>query len=78
MASKKTAAQRYLEGMEKMRNLTGSADVPEIPKVIWRKYYGWNGEVDRRTGRKVSKYMYLGFADGSRVRNVKGGTMQAI
>ena len=71
-----TQAERYLELMQAddLRDLMGC----DMPKPVWRRFYGTTGRVDRRTGERETLALYLGFADGSRVRNIKGGDMVAL
>ena len=45
---------------------------------VWKRYYGSAGEYCRRTGSRQSKAMYLGFADGSRIRVTRGGSVEVV
>ena len=50
----------------------------EVPTPVWKRYYGKGTETCRRTGQRDSKAMYLGFADGSRLRVYRGGEVTVL
>ena len=70
-----TQAQQYLDAMEEMDR---TRQPVQMPKPAWRRYYGANGKYELRVATPRTTVMILGFEDGSRVRNERGGEITAV
>ena len=55
---------------------TDPHEMAPAPKVVWERHYGRKGYY--YDGTPQSKAKYLGFADGSRLRINRGGTVTAL
>ena len=82
-----THAENFIVSMEYSDTISNAdymagKKFPETPGPVWTSYFGHfkiNGERQfDNYGRPTSAVMFQGFADGSRIRNKRGGDIVAL